>query len=178
MKRYLSLFLALVVICSMVMSGTALAAPPQGKIVATGVVWGITPGTVASAGDSARWIVMERDVYGTFDGPEITGFFDFKYKANIESVDTQAGNLHGVLTAANGDVTLNMVGTNEALTFAGIIVEAGQYVAVYQSFMSGHWNYLTGGKGEGKFSGYTKFKVDTTGHVIGMIPAEFTLTGK
>ena len=152
----------------------ALAAKPV-PFSAVGTVYYITPGTVTPAGDSGRFVVVERDIVGSLSG-SIKGDFKFSYKANVE-LATQAGNLHGTMQV--GGNTLNVNGKIQPLVFAGLSNDKPGNV-VFKSTIDGHWNFLVGANGEGKFSSDILLIVDPlTQHVIGFeTGSSINLTGQ
>ncbi len=134
---------------------------------ANGDISFISAGTVKPAGDSGRWVVVEREIKGTFAGPDISGPFTMAYKANVE-LATQAGNLRGTLTV--GEKILNVNGK----------IEVGLTPAGYPGLIiNGHWNFTRGAKGEGDLTAWAIPIVDPdTGHVLA-IPFSFVnLTGQ
>lgn len=152
------------------MPGTVLAAKPV-DFNAGGQVLGITEGDVHPAGESGRWVVAERDMFG-FLGGSINGFFDLTYKANIESVETQAGTMHGKMVVTddmdnptNVLYVLNLNGKSKSDGFVGV-GEDGYYN--FQLTISGHWNFLDGARGTGTFNVVVVYFTDMYGHVLGV----------
>lgn len=108
----------------------ALAAKPV-PFNAVGTITSISDGTVKPAGDSGRWVVVEREIGGILSG-DIGGTFTFNYKANVE-LATQAGNLQGTLLV--GGKTLNVNGK----------IAVGLTPAGYPGLIiNGHWNFPGG----------------------------------
>ena len=160
------LFLTLVVLTPV----PVLAARPV-PLNANGDISFISAGTVKPAGDSGRWVVVEREIKGSFSGPDIVGPFAMAYKANVE-LATQAGNLHGTLTA--GEKTLNVDGKIDPLT----LVEVAPGTFLPKLSISGHWNFAKGGQGEGTFTAWAIFIPSPDGHVETFVASAFSLTGK
>lgn len=167
--------MALVMIMAALMPSQVLAAKPV-PFVATGNVWYITPGTVKPAGDSGRFVVIERDILG-FMNAGIIGVYTFSYKANVELL-TQAGNLHGTLTV--GGYVLNMSGKTQPLEYSGeadcpAVGSPVSPCSVFTSTIDGHWNFLVGARGEGNFNSDVFLIIDWTGHVVWIDGGSVTL---
>ncbi len=106
-KRVLCMVLVLALALTIIMPAIATAKGLD-DFHAEGIVIGIDQGDIKAAGNSGRWIVKDRTLFGAFtDGPaSILGSFTMTYHANIESTDSQAGSLQGVLVV--GDYKLNV----------------------------------------------------------------------
>ena len=178
MKKKLALILlTLVLVLTGLMPAAIAAAKPGTAVVASGFITYIAPTELGEmvnpAGDSGRWRVANRTVGGVFSGPDIAGDFTFTYKANVAV--SQAGNLHGVLTA--GQYTLNVDGKTQAAVFVGWYVPG---IPLYQIQISGKWTALDGGKGNGDFTASILFIPSPDGaHIAYIIPpsSPITLTG-
>jgi len=107
-KRVLFIGLALTFAMTIIMP-TAVTAKGLEDFHADGKVVAIDEGNVVAAGQSGRWIVKDRHLYGYFISGDMEGTFVMTYHANIQSTTTQAGNLQGVLVA--GECELNVTGT-------------------------------------------------------------------
>ncbi|MDO8636139.1 MAG: hypothetical protein Q7R34_07850 [Dehalococcoidia bacterium] len=175
MKKVLFISLALVIALTAFMPAPALAAKPQ-AFSASGTVYYITPGTVKPAGDSGRFVVVERDIVGSLSG-SINGAFTLSYKANVE-LTTQAGNLHGTMQVGANN-TLNVNGKIQPLVFAGFSNDQPGNL-VFMSTIDGHWNFLSGGNGSGKFDANILLIIDPlTLHVVGFeTGSSINLTGQ
>lgn len=175
MKNGIFVGLALVLVLAAFMPAPALAAKPV-PFNANGTVYYITPGTVEPAGDSGRFVVVERDIVGSLSG-SINGAFKLSYKANVE-LATQAGDLHGTMQVGDNN-TLNVNGKIQPLAFFGFskLMEGN---LVFKSTIDGHWNFLVGANGSGKFSSDIFLIIDPlTLHVIGFEPgSSITMTGQ
>ncbi|MDO8671957.1 MAG: hypothetical protein Q7O66_11080, partial [Dehalococcoidia bacterium] len=124
----------LVAVCALVLAtllpSLAMAAAPV-SFSAGGQITSISDGTVKPAGDSGRFVVVERKIVGTLDPDgSLSGDFVLTYKANVE-LATQAGNLHGTVKVS-GNV-LNVNGKIDPRVFVG------PYGLPYLH-ISGHWN--------------------------------------
>jgi hypothetical protein len=165
--------LVLALALTIIMPATATAKGLE-PFNAFGTVYGIEQGDIKEAGKSGRWVVSERNLYGGFgffgDSPVQYGF-TLKYHANIDSVYTQAGNLHGVLSIYETPYTLNVTGStdpaypdpvdpsgNPVPYFADITIpDVGYFpnmlVANYILHLDGTWTFISGAVGNGTFEG-------------------------
>ncbi len=168
MKKALFISLALVIALTAFMPAPAMAAKPV-PFNAGGTITYITAGTVKPAGDSGRFVVVEREIQGSMSG-NVTGTFAMAYKANVE-LATQAGNLHGTIKVEGK--TLNVNGKIAPLTF----VPYGPYL-LPKLDISGHWNFTGNAEGQGDFTAWAIFMPDPDGHVETFIASSFTLTGQ
>lgn len=182
MKRklwYVSLALALVLTTFMPIS--ALAAKPV-PFDASGTITYISPGTVFPAGKSDRWVVVERELVGEFLSGDISGEFTMTYKANVESMQTQAGNFHGTLTVSERSYVLNVNGKSESLEVLQWMEYppgSGNWVPVLMKLaINGHWTFTDGARGQGSFDGWAIFIPTPEGHVGTIVVSSFTMTGK
>ena len=184
MKNKLALILlTLLLVLTGLMPATIAAAKPGTAVVASGVITYIAPTALGEmvnpAGDSGRWRVANRTVGGLFFGPDIAGYFTFTYKANVAA--SQAGNLHGVLTA--GQYVLNVEGKTGAAIGPIDTIDLGPpygEVPLYKIEISGQWTVLAGGKGNGDFTATIVFVPSPDGaHIALIIPpsSPITLTG-
>ena len=171
MKRrplFISLVLALVL--TTLMPAAVLAAKPA-SFGAGGIITYISPGTVIPAGESGRWVVVERELSGTFLSGDISGNFIMAYKANVE-LSTQAGNLHGTIEIGpyvlkvNGKIQpLEMVPTSFGLDLPKLTI-------------NGHWTFTDGTQGQGDFDAWVIFIPTPEGHVDSIVGSTINLTGK
>lgn len=171
MKRglvFISLALALVL--ATLMPGTALAAKPA-SFGASGIITYISPGTAVPAGESGRWVVVERELGGAFLSGDISGNFTMAYKANVE-LSTQAGNLHGTLET--GSYILKMNGKIQPLE----MVPTPLGIDLPKLTINGRWTSIDGTQGQGNFEAWVIFIPTPEGHVGSIIASAFDLTGK
>jgi len=151
------------------MPSLTLAAEPE-PFGAAGQITSITVGAVKPAGNSGRFVVVERQMSGALQG-SLDSSFTLSYKANVE-LATQAGELHGTMKLDNGDV-LNVNGTVQPLQWQDI--GFGQLLPVLT--MSGHWNFTNGAQGQGNFTAWGVFIPTDDGHIATLAGA-FSLTGQ
>lgn len=154
----------------------ALAAKPA-AFSANGAVTSITDGTVKPAGASGRFVVMQRELNGTFAGPDLTGDFTMAYKANVE-LATQAGDIHGTMTMKDSGRVLNLNGTIQPLEMVPVPLAPGFVVDLPKLTISGHWNFASGGQAQGDFTAWVVFVPDANGHIVFIPASAFTLTGQ
>lgn len=195
-KKLLFISLALVLALAVLIPGVALAAKPV-PFSASGTITYISPGNVLPAGESGRWVVVERDIEGTLSG-DISGAFTFSYKANVE-LATQAGNLHGTLTMDDGSYILKVNGEIEPLEMApipGAVTLTEDWYFPFPPYflpagttlpdgtlmpkltLNGRWTFIEGAKGNGNFEAWAQFTTNLEGHVNAIYFSAFDLTGK
>ena len=168
----MSLILALVM--TTLMPGAVLAAKPQLEdFNASGTISSISVGKVIEAGVTGKWVVVERELTGTLSG-DIAGDFTMNYKAMIESIFTQAGDLHGWLTVGEDSYVLKVKGEIEPLD---IVWFEPFNTYLPKLTINGEWMFTQGDHGSGDFSAWVIFIPDN-GHVGQIIASSFTLTGK
>lgn len=171
MKRGLVFIsLALALLLATLMPATALAAKPA-SFGASGIITYISPGTAVPAGESDRWVVVERELGGAFLSGDISGNFTMAYKANVE-LATQAGNLHGTLEA--GSYILKMNGKIQPLE----MVPTPLGIDLPKLTINGRWTSIDGAQGQGNFEAWVIFIPTPEGHVGSIIASAFDLTGK
>ncbi|MBI4288934.1 MAG: hypothetical protein HY671_10950 [Chloroflexi bacterium] len=172
----------IIVMVSLAVSPAPASAAKPVAFNATGTIGSISPGTVKPAGGSGRFVVVEREIGGFFvagdlgaasiSGDPTSGVpFTMYYKANVE-LATQAGNLHGTLTA--GDKVLNLNGKIDPLGF----VDIGIGVPLPKLSISGHWNFTNGAQGEGEFTAWAIFAATPEGHIFWIPLSGFAMTGQ
>ena len=105
-RRFLFIGIAFVLVTALTTLSLMLAAEPV-PFNADGTITYITPGDVLPASESERWVIAERDLYGTLAG-DMVGEFALTYTGNVESIDTQIGNIHSVLVV--GQYVLDVTG--------------------------------------------------------------------
>ena len=169
-RRLLFISLALALVLATLMPGTALAAKPA-SFGASGIITYISPGTVVPAGESDRWVVVERELGGTFLSGDINGNFTMAYKANVE-LSTQAGNLHGMLEAS--PYVLKMNGKIQPLE----MVPTPLGIDLPKLTINGRWTFTDGAQGQGNFDAWVIFIPTPEGHVGSIIASAFNLAGK
>ena len=170
MKRklfYICLILVLVTITLMPVPALAME-----SFSSAGTIDYISPGTVFPAGASGRWIVAERELTGVLSG-DFNGPYTMTYKANVESLDTQAGNFHGTLIV--NSYTLKVNGRSEPIEFVDWYAPG---VPIYKLTIGGHWTCVEGTQGRGDFDGYAFFIPTREGHVGYILDSYFNMTGK
>lgn len=173
---FISLSLCLVLIAAT--PASALAAKPV-PFATSGTISSISPGTVFPAGNSGRWVIVERELSGTLTTGDITGAYTMVYKGNVESVETQSGNFHGTLNVSSGAYVLKVNGKSEPLELLRMIeIAPGIWVPVLRLSMGGHWVFTTGANGQGEFSGWVEFIPTPEGHVYSIVGSSFTMAGQ
>lgn len=168
--RILFISLALVLVLTALMPGIALAAKPA-SFDASGIVTYISPGTVLPAGESGRWVVVERELRGTFLFGNINDDFTMTYKANVELV-TQAGSLHGTLKT--GSYVLKLNGKIQPLE----MVPTPFGIDLPKLAINGRWTFTDGARGQGNFDAWVIFIPTPEGHVDSIVASAINLTGK
>ena len=169
-RRLLFISLVLALLLTALMPSTALAAKPA-SFGASGIITCISSGTVVPAGESGRWVVVERELGGTFLSGDISGDFTMSYKANVELL-TQAGNLNGTLEA--GTYVLKVNGKLQPLE----IVPTPFGIDLPKLTINGHWTFTDGAQGQGDFEAWVIFIPTPEGHVGSIVASAFNLTGK
>ncbi|MCJ7604848.1 MAG: hypothetical protein MUO19_02295 [Dehalococcoidales bacterium] len=119
-------------------------------------------------GNSGRWRVDDRDIYGVLEG-DVNGAFILTYDANVD-ITTQAGTLHGTMTA--GDTSFKVNGKIQPLE----LVPTPLGFDLPKLTITGHWN-IEGAPGRGTFEAWLIFIPDEYGHVVQIIASAFTMTG-
>ena len=126
---------------------------------------------VIPAGNSSRWVVLERDIDGSISG-DINGDFILTYKANVNAL--QAGILHGMLNVGEGSYAIEMNGKSQPIEIV--------WYEPFQTYlprinMSGHWNFISGARGQGEFNAWFIFIPTPDGHIALIVDSDITLTG-
>ena len=152
------------------MPAAALAAKPA-SFGASGTITYISPGTVTPSGKSGRWVVVERELGGTFLSGNIYGDFTMTYKANVE-LSTQAGNLNGTLEA--GPHVLKVNGKIQPLE----MVPTPFGIDLPKLTIKGHWTFTDGVRGQGNFDAWVIFIPTPEGHVGIIVASALNLTGE
>lgn len=168
-KLVISLVMALLLVA--LMPATVLAAKPVPFTASGAATYIELGGSVFPAGDSGRWVVTSRYLKG-YLASGIPGTFTLTYKANVDSM--QAGNLHGTLKMDDGSYTFNVNAKVQPLEVV--------WFEPYQTYlpkltMGGHWNFLDGAKGEGKFGAWLIF-IPQGEHVGSVVASGFDVTGQ
>ena len=167
--RTLLTSLALALVLTALMPAATIAAKP-GSFDTSGIVTQLSSGTVFPAGESGRWIVVERELSGTFLSGNIDGDFTMTYKANVE-LSTQAGNLHGALKA--GPYILKINGKIQPLE----MVPTPLGIDLPKLTITGHWTFTDGAQGRGHFDVWVIFIPTHEGHVESIVASALNLTG-
>ena len=189
-RKLLCIILAASLILSVVMPATALAA--KGKAFddfeANGLVTGIDPGTVKSAGQSGRWIVSERQIEVYMWG-NLNGLFTLTYKANVDS--EQTGTFHGELVA--GELVFKVRGKSELGTSTGggtVMLPnpelPGEEIEVTVAFFplstTGKWTLIEGAQGNGDYDTDIDVVIALDGpykgHIVDITGSNVLMTGK
>jgi hypothetical protein len=178
-KRLVLISLTLVLMLMALAPATALAAKPQ-PFCATGVITGIEATVIGDnvfpAGNSGRWRVVGREIGGELSG-DVNGSFLMTYKANIESTETQAGNLHGTLDV--GEYSFKVNGTIQPLEIVEIVwINPVTYYPILKLTINGRWNLADRGPGQGDFEAGVIFIPDIYGHVACIVASSFVMDGK
>ncbi len=168
-KKLLFVSLALALVLTTLIPAAALAAKPV-SFDASGIVTYISPGTVFPAGESGRWVVIERQLNGTFLSGNINGDFTMTYQANVE-LSTQAGNLHGTLKAGSHVLKLN--GNIQPLE----MIPTPFGIDLPKLTISGRWTFTNGAQGGGEFDTWVIFIPTPEGHVGSIVASGLNLTG-
>lgn len=181
-KTFVSLLLVLVL--TLLLPAPVMAAGPQ-SFSAAGSITSVSAGTVLPAGNSDRWRVIEREVTGSLSGGGLDGAFTLIYRANVASLETQAGNFHGRLTA--GANVLEVNGKSEPIQFVTLIPNPNPnpapgepaYLPVFKLVISGHFTFIDGAQVNGTFAGWANF-IPTPGaaHIGVILDNSFSLSGK
>jgi len=161
--------IALALVLTALMPVATLAAKPV-SFDTSGIVTQISPGTVFPAGESGRWIVVERELCGTFLSGNINGDFTMTYKANVK-LSNQAGNLHGTLKS--GPYVLKLNGKIQPLE----IVPTPLGIDLPKLTITGHWTFTDGAQGNGNFDVWVIFIPTPEGHVGSIVASALSLTG-
>jgi len=169
-RRLLFISLTLALVLTTLMPSAAVAAKPA-SFGASGIITYISPGTVFPAGESGRWVVVERELSGTFLSGDIDGDFTMTYKANVE-LSTQAGNLHGTLET--GPYVLKLNGKIQPLE----MVPTPLGIELPKLTIYGRWTFTDGARGQGNFEAWVIFIPTPEGHVQSIVASALNLTGK
>jgi hypothetical protein len=162
------------------------ATADSAQFLVTGPIVGIDAGEVKAAGKSGRFVVKNRHLTGTLYGvvadEQLAGVpFTFTFGTNVPLL-TQSGNLHGVLSfgpyeariAAKGEIGLTPLTCEDADGVACIPTPAGNFVPGL--IIDGVTTFTHGTTGHGAASAWLIPKIDETGHVIGVIAGQMTLS--
>ncbi len=179
MKRRIAVFsLVLVVALLAVLPGTALAgkAPFSAAGVITGIEQTVVGENAFPLGNSGKWLVRDRDIYGSLEG-DIQDDFTLTY-GGIFSIQTQAGCLAGTMTA--GSRTFFVVGT--IAPYQPVPTEYGDLPRLD---ISGYWTEKSArqfgryhGRQTGMFSAWLIFVPDEQGHVVQIVASSFEMNGR
>lgn len=171
MRKSAIIGLAIALFLSLLYPTAALAAKPAG-FNTSGYLLNINTGDVFAAGESGRFVVVDRQVTGIFTDGDFSGqAFQFNYRANVW-LDTQAGNLQGRIQVGDGYL-LNVTAMSDGVQIIGLNDDG--YLAELTS--SGTWAFLDGALGQGNFVNQTTVQLGPDLHVIGIVGSMLTLTG-
>ena len=174
-RKPLLICLALAITLILATPATALAAKPV-EFNASGTIESVSTGDVLPAGNSGRWVVHERELWGSLSG-NINGDFVLTYKATVD--ENQAGNLAGKLTVGQDSYVININGKSQPMDFV--------WSEVFNTFLprlsiNGHWTFIRGAQGTGNFEAWFVFipYIDEQGnvHVGQIVCSDLELTGK
>ncbi|HEV8309929.1 MAG TPA: hypothetical protein VGW35_19875 [Methylomirabilota bacterium] len=168
--------------------GLARAAGPtpfsaSGSFLATEcatVPWLIDEGAVTPAGESGRFVVKNRTVSGTLDGPDITGPFLLDFGTNVP-IATQSGQIHAKLTFANPQTQASGSGSSNFILGPAVVPPGfpcdGQPKVVVVLGITGSLTFTGGGvQGNGDVEGTFTVAIDpATGHIVGLVPSGLPL---
>jgi len=153
-RKILMVGLVLALTLVLVSPVPALAAKPVGFGAVCNIEI-IDEGDPFAAGQSSRWVVPERTIYGTVSG-DIEGDFVLTYKANVAA--DQAGNFHGkmVVTDEDDSWTVKINGKSDGTVFQGWSdIPTGNpqmpYLPILSITINGHWTLVDGARGNGTF---------------------------
>lgn len=160
------------------------AKPGLEDFSATGNITYISEGKVLPAGKTGKWVVVDREIKGEFDSGNLSGPYTMNYHAMIESLDTQAGDLHGTLVMDDGSRVLKVKGRIESVEQAGWYVEPSPpdfpgipYLMLTMSDDS-EWWFTAGTWGRGTFGAWAKFVPTAEGHVWFIEDSSFNMYGE
>ena len=177
MKRKILLIGLTVALALVLLVPTAAFAAKPVAFLASGTISSISPGDVQPAGNSGRWIVHERDLYGTISG-DINGDYVLNYRATVD--ENQEGNLAGKLTVQGQDVyNLSINGKSQPMEFV--------WFEPFNTYLprlsiNGKWAFIKGEQGQGTFEAWFVFipYIDEQGnvHVGQIVSSALEMTGK
>jgi hypothetical protein len=175
MKKILVLSLVLALVLTLILPSVAMAAKPvkPAAFNASGVLVSIDDGKTKQLGDSGKWLVSDRHIQGTFVSGSLDGDFTLTY-GGVFDLATQAGHLAGKMVV--GSSSFAVTGKAAPFTFVGWYAEG---IPILELTITGNWNYLKGGKGNGTFTAIMDFIPTADGHVAAVLPtSSFVMKGK
>ena len=183
-KKILMVGLVLALALGVVAPVPALAAKPA-DFGASGVITDVSQGDIFPAGNSGRWIVDERQMFGTISG-DVNGEFILTYAANVE-LETQAGSFHGTLEI--GSLLVQVRGKSQLIgprhPGPEIPTPYGLTPTIIRVLeTTGGWTFGKGGTGNGDYYGLTVVLIAAAGplegHILTIDPdnSYFTMTGQ
>jgi len=185
MKMKLIMIAILALFLTSLIPGSALAASSDNsyqEFFASGIITGISEGTLSAAGKSDQWKVAEREIYGEFLSGDLQGDFVMVYKANV-SLPDQSGTLSGTLFTQQYDFEVN--GTIDPVVFNGEWYMPPDPdnrfwgIPYLELAVTGNWSYKGGGiLLNGDFHAWLKFIPTPDGHVLQIVDSSFTMIGK
>lgn len=167
---WLRILLAVGLALGAVVPTAALARGTRVSFSASGPVLTIDQGTVFPAGDSGRFMVMERTVFGTLSG-DLNGPFTFVYGSNVPLL-TQSGPVHGRLSVGTYEAAVE--GQSSLLVGPGIAIrpDGGPLAVVVVLRVTGSLAFTSGAQGQGDFTATVTVAIDpATGHILGVVPS-------
>lgn len=141
------------------------------------------PGNVIPAGNSGRWVILERTITADLVGG-INGTFTLVYHGNVESIETQAGTMEGVITITDAtipgvgqgiDISGVLRGRSEGIQFVGVTPEGWP---LFNLSFGGTFTFQSGIQGTGDLAGSFTFVPTPEGHVAFLVGGTITLEGQ
>lgn len=183
-KKIIILGLVLALTLVLVAPVPALAAKPA-DFGASGIITDVSQGDIFPAGNSGRWVVDERQMFGTIEG-DVNGDFILTYAANVE-LETQAGSFHGTLEI--NSLLFKVRGKSQLVgpcSYYGIVDTPYGPVPTNICTLetSGGWTLIQGAKGTGDYYGLATVLIATDcpleGHIVYVVPGAsgFEMTGQ
>ena len=156
---------------------------PQSFSVTAGAdnLWIEVPGDVVPAGNSGRWIIHDRTIVADLFGG-IDGTFTFVYHGIVESTETQAGTMQGVVKISDAaivgvceeiDISGVLIGRSNGIEFAGWLVP--NVVPLYTLSFGGKIVFQDGIQGVGELNASFTFVPTPEGHVALLVGGEVAL---
>lgn len=176
--------LILTLVLVLVAPAPALAAKPVG-FTASGIITQVLPGDIFPAGTSGRWVVDERQMFGTISG-DANGDFILTYSANV-NLETQAGSFHGTIEVDS--LLINVIGKSQLVgdSYPGPIIPTPYGLTptnIRTLETAGGWTFISGSVGNGDYYGVTVVLIAAVGplegHILAIDPdnSGFSMTGK
>ncbi len=144
--------------------------------------WSIDEGDVKPAGHSARFIVRDRHITGTFAG-DISGGFTVTYDTNVP-LATQSGPIHARMVAGVYEANMTMVSSVGPTPVPCEIPDGATCLEtpvgnfVPGLLLNGRMNFQSGAKGKGNVSGWLIALLDQEGHITSIMAGQLTIVGQ